>query len=731
MTSQTFSSSNLGSPAKGLFGKKSKKGDSFKIPTSEQDVIIPGENDLTPTELDKLRMSPLHGQLVNYIKQEYAKCKQSTTGQRNQWYLNLSFYKGDQYVAVLNNTVMKTRAPLRSVRLVINRVRPMIRTELAKMISQDPTSEVIPSSTDDEDLLAAEVGNSVWETLKREGKLKDKYLDTAFWQSTCGVGYIKTYWDKDNDKICYSALSPFHVLVPELLTRDIEDQPYVLNVFTKSLVWVKEHYGDVVPKDHKPSVISTSEIMETQYMNMKGSDRKAEPDSCLFIEAWIKPGTFGGLPKGGMITVVDDFIIQAATTGLPYEHGEYPFTKFEGIPSGGYYPTSAIEDFISLQVELNSNRSKRVEHRNLVSRPQYMAPKGAIDVSKWQNRPGQVIEYNTGMGKPEALQQPVMPNSVLQESDELLRDMEDISGQHQVSKGKGQGGVTSGTAISFLQEADNSFMGTVFFSIERGYEKLAKQSLQLAVQFWDSPRLIKIVGRDGSFSVKSLMGADLKNGTDIHTETGSSLPESKAARNAMIMDMINRQILPPQDGLEMLNLPNFKAYYERINADRNAQLRENQKMREMDPEEIIAVNDQAQQMKDEMLAQYGIDSATMNQSPIGGQIDTLFNQPIVPVNDWDNHDEHIKTIELFMKSQGFEALDPAIKEQFARHRQAHKDKAFETQMTEAMQGGTPMEATAQEMMGGMPPEEGGQPNQFSGLPSESGESPVDQAPPIQ
>lgn len=703
-------------------------GDSFKIPLNEPSGIIPGDKDLEPSELEKLRMSPLHGQLVNFVKQEYAKCKSATTGVRNQWYLNLSFYKGDQYVSVLNNAVIKTRAPLRTVRLVINRVRPMIRTEMSKMTSQDPTSEVIPSSTDDEDLLAAETGNSVWETLKREGKLKERYLDAAFWQSTCGIGYIKTYWDKEAETIEYAALSPFHVLVPELLTRDIEDQPYVLNVFTKPIQWVRQHFADVIPKDHKPSVISTSEIMETQYMNVKGSDRGAEPDSCLFIEAWIKPGIFAGLPQGGMVTVVDDFIIQASMEGMPYSHGQFPFTKFEGIQSGGYYPTSAIEDFIQVQMEFNRNRSQRVEARNLTSRPQYLSAKGAIDVAKWQNRPGQVLEYNMGMPKPEPMTPPQLPNYVVQETDELLRDMEDISGQHQATKGNAQSGVTSGTAINYLQEADNSFMSTVFFSIERGHEKLAKQSLMLAVQFWDAPRIVKITGRDGSFSTKSLMGADLKTGTDIHVESGTSLPESKAARNAMIMDMANRGMIPFPEALEMMNLASFKSYYDRINVDRNAALRENQRMRELDPMEVQMVAMQAEQMKADMLMQLGMDEAALQQSPMGGQLDAMFNAPMLPVNDWDNHEKHLETHELFMKSQGFEALDPAIKDQFAKHRQAHKDKLFEGQIQEMMQGGQSMEETAMGMMGG----EGGQPNQFSGLPEESdqmgAEAPVDQQP---
>lgn len=717
-----MSSPTLSSP------RSASSGDSFKIPTNESDGITVGDQDLDPSELEKLRMTPLHGQLVHFVKEEYAKCKGSTSGIRNQWYLNLSFYKGDQYVSILNNSVMKTRAPLRTVRLVINRVRPMVRTELSKMTSQDPTSEVLPSSTEDEDLLAAEVGNSVWETMKREGKLKEKYLDAAFWQSTCGVGYIKTYWDKEKEDVTFSALSPFHVLVPEMLTRDIEDQPYVLNVFTKPISWVLQHFGDVVPKDHKPSVIATSEIMETQYMNVKGSDRKAEPDSCLFIEAWIKPGIFKGLPQGGMITVVDDFIIQASMEGLPYQHGEFPFAKFEGIPSGGYYPTSAIEDFIQVQMEFNRNRSQRAEARNLTSRPKYLSAKGAIDVAKWNNSPGQVLEYNMGMPKPEAMAPPQLPSYVIQESDEMLRDMEDLSGQHQVTKGNASAGVTSGTAINYLQEADNSFMSTVFFSIERGFEKIAKQSLQLAVQYWDSPKLVKIVGRDGSFSVKSLMGADLKNGTDIHTETGSSLPDSKAARNAMVMDMANRGMIPFPDAMEILNLPSFKSYYDRVNADRNAALRENQRMRELDPMEVQMVAEQADQMKQEMLMQLGMDEATLNASPLGGQLDAMFNQPMMPVNDWDKHEAHLETHELFMKSQGFEALDPAIKDQFAKHRQAHKDKLFEGQIQDMMQGGQSMDQAAMAEMGGE------QPNQFSGLPPDSPDSgeqpPVDQESPI-
>jgi len=698
--------------------------DSFGFPTPEKSgVITQGDSDLSAKELEQLRTKKLHGQLVNWVKTEYEKCKNQTTGIRNQWYMNLAFYKGDQYVAKMAGSVMQTRAPSRRVRLVINRVRPMIRTEIAKMTGQDPTAEVIPASTDDEDLLAAETAQSVFENISIEQKLKERYMKTAFWQSNLGIGYIKTYWNSagDNGQGCieYSALSPFHVHVPELLIEDIEDQPYVFNSFTKPIEWVKQHFPDVIPKDHKPTVVSTNEIMETQYLNMANSDRKAEPDSCLFIEAWIKPGIHPDLPNGGLITVVDDFIIQACMDGMSYSHGMYPFTKFEGVPSGGYYTTSATEDFIPIQMELNRNRSQRAESRNLTANPQWVAQKGSIDVSKWRSQPGQVIEYNMGTMKPEPMPINNLPTYVIQEEENLLRDMEDVSGQHQVSKGNAPAGVTAGTAISFLQEADNSFMATVFFSIEKGFEKIAKQTIMLAVQYWDTPRIVKITGRDGTFSVKSLMGADLKNGTDVRIESGSSLPVSRAARNAMFMDMMAKGQLPPDVGLKLMKLPNMKAYFDRVEVDQNQARRENQKMRELLPEQIMAAQQQADSMKQEMLMKFGLDEQTMMESPVGGQIQAMFEQPMIAVNEFDNHEAHIAEHGYYMKSQSYESLPPEIQEQYKRHWQAHKDALMQTQMQDMMQMGMQDPNADPNAQGGPPQDPNANPegNQFSGLPA--------------
>lgn len=708
-------------------GSPSQTKEEGGIPLNPAEVLPVGDEELTPEMLEALRKKALHGKLVNWIKGEYAKCKTAHTEIRNQWYMNMAFYKGEQYVANMGGTVMKTKAPSHRVRLTINRTKPMVRTEMARMTSQEPNAEVMPASTNDDALLAAEVGQAVWENCSLEYKLAEKKVEASFWLAVCGVGYVKTRWDSGKKKGdiagChdYSAPSPFHVLVPELLVKDIEDQPYVLNVFTKPIEWVRQHFGDQIPKDHQPTVISTSEIMESRYLNLKESGRGAEPDACLFIEAWIKPGTHPDLPNGGLITIVDDFIIQAVLTEMPYKHGEYPFTKMDGIPSGGYYGTSAVEDFIQLQQELNRNRSQRSEARNLTAKPQWTAPKGVIDVAKWRNQPGQVIEYTPGLGKPEIMPINPLPSYVIQEEEAILRDMEDVSGQHQVSRGQNPSGVTSGTAISFLQEADNSFMSTVFFSIERGIEKIARQTLQLAVQYWDVPRLIKTTGRDGSFSVKSFRGADIKDGTDIRIEHGSSLPQSRAARNALVMDIASRGGIQYSDALKMMKLPNMKAYFDRVEADQNQARRENQKMREFNLEELQFTLKEAETSKQELMMKLGIEPGMELQHPLGAQIEEMYKQPVIKVNDWDNHEAHMAEHEFFMKSQTFEVLKPEIKEQFERHWQAHKDKLAMDMFSQMMQ----ME---QPEPGNDAPNPEGE-NQFAGAP-ESEEAGLDQQQPV-
>jgi hypothetical protein len=644
--------------------------------------------------------------IAGWIKSKYDKCKLSNAGIRAQWNVNRSMYKGDQYVAIINGRLTKIPAPPTKIRMVINKIRPAIRTQVSRMTSQKPSCSVVPASNDDEDILAAEAGEAVWEHISETEILQRRLIEAAWWASITGVGYLKQEWDPEaynpdanpdpltgepqgaKGDICITSPSPYHVHIPDLLKWDIEDQPYVIHSFTMSLEEAQATWPDYINAEHMPTVVSSNEIDDVQYYDLKGSDNAAKPDSCLVLEAWLKPNACKYFPQGAKVVVVDNIVV-SQTEKYPYSHGEFPFSKIDDILTGGYYSASVIEDMIPLQKDYNRSRSQQVEYRNKIVKPGYFVQEGSVDLSKWRGVTGQLIPIKPGFQPPTPINIPPMPAEVGANLEILNKEFEDTSGQHQVSKGTAPSGVTAATAISFLQEQDQSFMAPTYTSLELAIQKTGRQCLMYCAEYWDEPRLIKAVGLDQAMAVRYLKAADIKNGTDLRTEAGSSMPQSKAAHNAWVMDLMSRGLIPPDKGLEMLNMRNMRTYFNLVKLDENHANRENIRLKQIDPMEVQQLAEKTQQIKQDFIMQNGYaDENEARQDPVIAQFLDQMDRPMLPVNDWDNDEIHIFIHQKFMKSQAFEVLDPSVQEQFIKHVEAHKAKQQSTQLNQLMMGGT-------------------------------------------
>ncbi len=680
-----------------------------KIPKSEQ----PGE--LVDNEiLKKFKKQDQSKKLVAWVRSEYEKCKSARKTEENDWYLNLAFYNGYQYhdwrTVSGKQGLVEEPNPSNLPRITVNRIEPIIRTEIAKTTAQKPSATVVPASNDEDDLLSATAGEQVWESIYDQNKFQTDILQKAeFWRAITGNGFIKTYWDsskkvyesfKTTDPLTGEArtdrrlayvgdvvqdvVSPFHLYVPDLSEEDLERQPYVLNVYTKSEEWVRQMFGSVLPKDFKPNKVSASEIQDTALMDLRGIDN-AKPDAVLMIEMWVKPGQNKWLPNGGLVTIVDTEIVQYSDTGIPYHHGQYPFAHLQGISNGKFYRRSVIKNLIPLQREYNRTRSQIIHAKNLMAKPQMMYDEGSVDPRKITARAGIWIPVRPGFSKPTPVPIQPLPSYVIQEVQQLQVDFEDISGQHQISRGDA-GGVTAATALAYLGERDDAYLTTVFHSIEAAVEKVARQSLSLFVQYVEEARVVKITGADGSFDAMMLSGADIASATDIRVESGSALPTSKAARQALITEWMKMGFIPPEDGLRVLEMGMLKQYYNTIKIDENAAQRENLMMK---------------RITEEMLQQL---EAAWNEGAMAGDLDKtdpttgqpLMVPPMVPVNAWDNHAVHIEIHNRFRKSQAFQLLPEVVKAEFQKHISMH-EQAIQQQLMQQMQAqlaaGAPQETS--------------------------------------
>jgi hypothetical protein len=700
---------------------------------------------LTPDVLEAFNEDRQIKALVGWALSQYEKMKSERQRFERQWAINLSFVAGRQNVQFFGGKtnqagrLVTPPVPSYVTRRVINRIRPIMRTEMARVMSNKPNASVVPASSEDEDLFAAQAGEQIWESIYAGKKLLKNFSRSAFWLVCCGVGYTKIWWDpqgyddltKMPGTIQYAPVSPFHIYVPDLMEPEIENQSYVFNVFTKSVEWVKSTYG--IPAT--PTTQSVNDPMENAQF-VYGTNQ-AVADSCLVIEAWFKPNGHPLFPKGGYLTIIDDRVVDIRLDPF-YEHKQYPFVKWENIPTGSFYPESVITDLLDPQREYNRTRNQLTEAKNRMSKPQLLAPKGSIQASRISSEPGQIIEYMPGLAPPQPLQLQGIPNYVLQELDNLLADMEDISSQHAVSRGGTTSGVTAATAINFMQERDDALMTTTYQSIEDGWEKIAKQTLSHVVQFWNTKRTVSVTGVDGSFDAIALKGTELQKGTDIRMEAGSALPVSKAAKQALLMDIMKFGWIDPIKGLALMEMGGMDKLYDDIKIDEQQAQRENLRMRRLDIQEIQQhlqqaqqTNDQINQMQDQI---FSGQSPEVQAQPTalttgtsvpdvaipGAETDPNTGAPlqmpanIVPVNSWDNHAIHIETHNRFRKSQAYELLSPEVQQQFEYHVNLHQQAMMPPPGMNP--DGTPVDPAAE----GMPPEAPVGSNQFGPPGMEAG-----------
>ncbi len=598
----------------------------------------------------------------------FHKCQNERVKQERQWLLNLAFYYGNQHVQFRQAAgsssfdLYTPKAPPWRTRIVINQTRKIIRKEISRLTAQKPNAFVIPSSTEDTDVFAAQAGEQIWDSLWRRVNFTKTLREAVFWQAVAGNGFIKTYWDPnkkdtDSDKIgdiCIDNITPFHIFVPDLMITNTESQPYIIHAQVRNLSWVKQVFGIDATSASLESVDSD---MLTAMGISRGSSKK---DQTTILEVWVKPNYLPELPDGGMFIIAANQVVQGFDS-WPYEHGQYPFAKLDASPTGKFYTSSIVEDLIPLQRELNRSRSQLIEAKNRMSKPQLVAEKGSVDPKKMTTEPGQVIEYAVGHAPPQPLPLQNIPSYVTEEISRLYDDMADISGQHEVSHGSTPPGVTAATAISFLTEQDESLIAGNYSSLEESIEKVAYQSLVYVKMFWDETRLVKIVGTEGTFDVQTFKGSDLRGNSDIRVESGSSLPKSRAAKQAFIMDLMKMGFVPPEEGLELLEVGGLNRIYERIQIDKRQAQRENLKMRAVTDEDMLAFQK----------AWFAEQGAELQKDPESGL--NLEPPLIVPVHTYDNHEVHVAIHNSYRKSQNFENAPDATKVLFEEHVKQHEE----------------------------------------------------------
>ena len=588
-------------------------------------------------------------ELSTFVQEQLEKCKRDDI--ELQAYLNISYYLGKQWVKLDKNAGKIVEPPMEpwQVRFVANKIQPIVRTELAKITKNKFAMFVNPATSDDSDIRSARVAEKLVEWLEYELSLQDKDRENCLWGLCTGISFVKPFWNTnkgrefsdgdgktlhEGDVDC--CVVPIFELKFDSSCSKWDEITWVCHEKIRTVSYIKDVYGVEVQAEDG---ISATNLYDAKLSALstrgEGVEYRKLENSAIVHEYWEKPSV--DYPLGRRITTCGDKVLLyeedigfGASDDSERELPFFPFCHIN-IP-GRLYPTCLVEQLIPLQREYNKSRSQIIENKNLYGNPIMLAPRGSLDEEP-TNEPGQFIEYNPmGNGKPEYLLPPMMSADVYKNIDILDSELEFVSGQHETSHGTTPTGVTSGTAIGYLQEQDDTKLGPTIANYISCKQKYMRYLLKMIQKMYDVERTVRIAGDNKRVETVSFKGADLTS-IDVRVNEGTMYQTSKAAMQDFVIKMVQYGLLLPTN-------------------ERDRQLI-------MKVLEFGIIDDVYSEMEQDT-AQAQTENAKFEHGDISPD-----------VRDFYNHEAHVKEHNKLRKSELYAGMAPELKAAIDAHVDAH------------------------------------------------------------
>jgi hypothetical protein len=159
-----------------------------------------------------------------------------------------------------------------------------------------------------------------------------------------------------------------------------------------------------------------------------------------------------------------------------------------------------------------------------------------------------------------------MDESVLDVKRLKIEELKEITGSRDVSQGGISGGVTAASAISILRESGAKSSRDGIAQSYRAYVSLISLIIELIRQFYDEPRVFRIVGESGERKYISYSGRSIRNGErrphfDIEVSAMKKSPSESEQKNSFAKALYEKGAFKRENATEtlmMLELMDFE-----------------------------------------------------------------------------------------------------------------------------------------------------------------------------
>lgn len=635
-----------------------------------------------------------------------------------------------------------------------NRLRQMTDGRVSVLTSQRPPYEVVPKTRDQkvidaarqaQKLIAAKWGESGWgvdralRELVLTGEIDGVSFLSVIFDPHCGdetVIYVDQTGNPISTREEYESLTmqdetggtlwqERRIKMGEIVWRVVRPGAVAVDpsaTHWRDVNWVIE--SRVLPKAkiESDNSINIDKMMKEQNTRSGGStppDMSVGPVSSedegnltdrivpgreeyIVHEMFVRPSA--EWPKGCHAKWLDRAPGQPL---LVEEYSDYdlPYRPFNPKPDGGHYMRcrGTVDELRPIQQRFNRILSLLSDWMEKVARPPVLVPVGALRGQELYNEKGYAEVHP--IGDPHFLPTPSEPVAILTNHLQwCVQQMAEIANQSDALRGVQPGGVDSALGIQALaQNSETQLSGTateVATCIEWGLSR----SLRLVRQYYIIPRLVQTAGVEDGEELTAFVGELIRDAEDVRI-TASILPKSRALQFQTLMQLaplVGNDIRPY---VARFIEGSYDEFLSSETAQIDKQKRENRQIGALGK---LQERDQVWVDFSQMQAKYteamNIAMQTPGQNPMAALAQSNIQPPslvaylkdagiaVPAVEDFDDHAAHLRALDLWRLSDGYDAVHPLVKQAAREHAAEHKRMLAGT--LTAMGSQTPPEMTA-------------------------------------
>ena len=470
-----------------------------------------------------------------------------------------------------------------------------ITSKHADIMDNYPEPSVLPRELGDEE--SAKVLSAILPVIYERNNYEETYSNSAWYKLKHGVVAKGVFWNTELEEGLGDIDTQFIDILNIFWEPGITDIQASRNLFIVSLKdndLLQQEYPQLKGKDGGKVVdvkeyvyddavdVSNKSVVVDWYYKKRNSNGKSVLHFCKFV--------------GDEVLFASENNPEYRENGF-YNHGLYP-VEFdvlfpeEGTPVGFGY----IAIMKSPQMYIDKLQQVILENAVDAANVRYFAKKNVgINIDEFNDKSKKIVYVEGDIDeerlKPIEVQQ--VGGNVLNVLQMKIDELKETSSNRDFSQGSTANGVTSGAAISALQEAGNKQSRDMISASYRSFIRECYIVIELIRQFYDETRSFRITGETGKYEFvefnnqmmqgqpipPAYEGQELEAGYeqlfrkpvfDIIVKPTKRSPYSKMAQNELAKEMYNMGFFNPQlaeqtmTALELMDFDGIEAVKEKI-----------------------------------------------------------------------------------------------------------------------------------------------------------------------